>query len=116
MSKNHKAHPVVTPPPAAGSLIFLAPARLRTHPKNMRRFYPVRDVRQMADSIRACKGVQQAMQVVPDKEPGYYLVVDGNMRLAGARYIGEGCPPLKCEVISGDLAEQKLKMIVANTQ
>jgi ParB-like chromosome segregation protein Spo0J len=40
--------------------------------------------------------------------------VDGNMRLAGARLLGNHCPPLKCEVVDATRAEQLLAMAVTN--
>lgn len=92
-------------------LIYLAPHRLRIHPDNMRRYYPQDQVAEMAASIQANGGVIQALLIVPDPErPGGYLVVDGNMRLAGAQSLGPNCPPLKCEVIAADHAAQLLVM------
>lgn len=92
-------------------LLYLSPAQLRIHPHNMRRYYPPADVTEMAASIRAAGGVVQALLVVPDPErPAGYLVVDGNMRLAGAHQLGDACPLLKCEAIDADRAEQLLVM------
>lgn len=99
----------------AGQLLYLSADRLKLHPQNMRRYYPPQDVARMAESIRATGGVYQAMLVTPDdsarvpEETGYY-VIDGNMRLAGGRLLGENCPPFKCEIISADHAEQLLAM------
>lgn len=103
-------------------LIYLRPDRLRTHPHNMRRYYPPADVAEMAASIRAAGGVLQALLVVPDPDlssaeahngtagDAHYLAVDGNMRLAGAHQLGAECPDLKCEVITADHASQLLIM------
>lgn len=97
---------------AEHKLLFLSPENLITHPKNLRRFYPEDQVREMADSIRACKGVKQALQIVPNGKAGRYFVVDGNMRLAGARLLGKDCPPLKCELLAENAAAQALTMLV----
>ncbi len=99
---------------AAGNLVLLTPAQLKTHPKNMRRMYPLDQVKQMAQSIREFGGLINSMIVTPDGSSGTFYVVDGNMRLAGARFIGEACPPLKAEVVSMEHAEQLLAMVVAN--
>lgn len=104
-----------SPPMPAGGYVFLLPGQLKLHPRNMRRVYPAKDVRTIAESIRALGGVLHALQVTPDGASGTYYVVDGNMRLQGARYLGAECPPLKCEIVSQTLAEQKLAMIVSNT-
>jgi len=93
-------------------LIYLLPDVLLTHPKNLRRFYPDEHVREMADSILAAGGVKQAIQIVPNGGKGKYFVVDGNMRLAGARLLGSKCPRLKCELINETIAEQLLTMVV----
>lgn len=97
------------------SLLMLKPAKLLTHPRNMRRFYPSADVQEMANSIQAVKGVLQPLIIVEANEPHKYFVVDGNMRLAGARLLDGECPPLKCEVVDKDQAEQLLTMTIANT-
>jgi ParB/RepB/Spo0J family partition protein len=96
-------------------VVFLRVSQLLTHPRNMRRFYPKDDVEQMARSIRARKGVLQALRVVRVKgKRGLYHVVDGNLRLAGARSLGRDCPMLKCEVVTETEARQMLDMVVAN--
>lgn len=122
MTKKNKTQPALPArvsapaPTVAGQLVFVQPAVLKTHPRNMRRVYPQADVRQMADSIRARQGVIQPLQLVPDGAPGMFYVVDGNLRLAAARLLGEDCPPLKAEVIHDHtLADQMLDMIIANT-
>jgi len=97
--------------PTMTDLIYLTPSQLRIHPENMRRYYPPEQVAEMAASIQATGGLLQAMLVVPDPErPSGYLVVDGNMRLAGAHKLGDACPPLKCEPITADRAAQMLIM------
>lgn len=95
-------------------LLLLKPDQLLTHPRNMRRFYPPSQVKEMADSIAANGGVVEPLIVVRDDKHGKWLVVDGNMRLAGAKFLGKGCPPLECKVIGQTEAEQMLTMITAN--
>lgn len=94
-------------------LILLKSDQLVTHPRNMRKFYPDDHVREMADSILAIKGVLEPLVVVMDKAEKY-LVVDGNMRLAGARLLEDKCPPLECKVVDQTEAEQLLSMVTAN--
>lgn len=106
----------MTSPQAAGAYILLKPAQLKTHPRNMRRAYPLDQVKQMGQSIRDFGGLINALIVTPDGHSrATYYVVDGNMRLAGARFIGEACPALKAEVVPMAQAEQLLAMVVANT-
>ncbi|MEW6115631.1 MAG: hypothetical protein AB1553_01865 [Nitrospirota bacterium] len=93
-------------------LLYLSKDDLLTHPKNLRRFYPEYQVREMAESIRAVGGVLQALLIVHSGQAGKYFVVDGNMRLAGARALGDECPPLKCEIVDKGKAEQLLAMVV----
>jgi ParB/RepB/Spo0J family partition protein len=88
--------------------------QLRLHPHNMRRHYPEHEVAMMAQSIKATGGVLQPLLVVRDEQPDRYLVVDGNMRLAAARTLGDECPPLKCELISADRAQQLLIMVATS--
>ena len=97
-------------------ILMLKPKDLLTHPLNMRRFYPANDVREMANSIKAAGGVIQPMIVVKAgaKEGNKYFVVDGNMRLAGARLLGGDCPALQCIVVTQTKSEQMLSMIIAN--
>lgn len=111
--KQRPAPPITTPP--AGSLVRLPHTALKTHPHNMRRFYPAPDVRQMAESIQATGGVIQPLIIVPDGQPGTFYVVDGNMRLAAARYLAGDCPPLECKVVDQAAGEQLLTMVAANT-
>jgi len=93
------------------TLLMLPPERLRRHPQNLRLYYSDEEVADIAASIKAHGGVLQALLVVPDPErPGGYLVVDGNMRLAGGKYLGEACPLLKCEVVDFEHADQLLVM------
>ena len=97
-------------------LLMLKPKSLLTHPRNMRRFYPTAQVREMANSIVAIRGVIQPLIIVKDKTrySHKYFVVDGNMRLAAARILEDKCPPLKCDVVEQKEAEQQLSMVVAN--
>ena len=93
--------------------------QLKIHPQNIRQFYPETDVAEMAASIAAVGGVLQALLVVPtgqrdvvnsdDESLPTYYVVDGNMRLTAARTLAK-CPPLKCETITSNHAEQLLVM------
>lgn len=96
----------------SGTVLHLPPDKLRTHPRNLRRFYPDNQVQEMAMSIKSNNGVYQSMLVVPNCEAGCYFVVDGNVRLAGGRLLGAECPPLKCEVVDQSEAEQLLTMAV----
>ena len=97
-------------------IIELKPKNLMTHPKNMRRFYPSAQVQEMANSIKAVKGVLHPLIIVKvgTKNSHKYFVVDGNMRLTASRLLGEDCPPLQCVVVSQSKAEQQLSMIIAN--
>ena len=102
---------------AANKYLLLSPDALLTHPKNLRRFYPEDQVQEMAESQRARikRGVHPIIHplcIVPNGKAGKYFVVDGNMRLAGARLLGKDCPPLKCELLSQNEAEQLLDMVV----
>lgn len=98
------------------NLLMLKPKNLETHPRNMRRFYPSEEVREIANSIAAEKGVLQPLIIVkPEEKNGHkYLVVDGNMRLAGAVLLGDACPPLECKLVDKSEADQLLSMVVAN--
>lgn len=95
--------------------IFLRVDQLLTHPRNMRHIYLQEEVEQMARSIKGRNGVIHALRIVPiSGQRCRYHVVDGNLRLAGARLLGQNCPLLKCEVVNETEAEQLLDMIVAN--
>lgn len=100
----------------APKLVMLKPAKLLTHPQNMRRFYPAAEVQEMANSILAVGGLLQPMLIIPDTEKNShkFIVVDGNFRLAGSRSLGDNCPPLKCEIVDQSKADQLLSMVVAN--
>lgn len=95
-------------------LLMLKPSQLLTHPRNMRRFYPADQVREIANSIAASKGVLAPLVITKDAKSGKWLVIDGNMRLAGARLLGEKCPALECKVVDQAEAEQRLSMVIAN--
>lgn len=96
------------------TLLMLKPKNLITHPRNMRRFYPVEQLREMAHSIEAAKGVLNALVVAKTEDEHKYVVIDGNMRLAGARLLGDRCPPLECKLVDQGEAEQLLSMVIAN--
>lgn len=105
--------PIIPPSAPAGQVVFLSVEVLKLHPQNMRVYYPPQGIAKMADSIKAANGVYQALLVVEDDtEPGTYLVMDGNMRLAGGRLLGSECPLLKCEIVTADRAEQLLAMAI----
>ncbi|NOS67953.1 MAG: ParB/RepB/Spo0J family partition protein [Candidatus Peribacteraceae bacterium] len=95
-------------------LLGLKPDQLLTHPRNMRRFYPAESVREMANSIAASNGVIEPLIVTKDPAGQKWLVVDGNMRLAGARLLGNKCPPLDCKLVEQAAADQLLTMVIAN--
>lgn len=95
-------------------LLMLKPNQLLTHPRNMRRFYPSEQVREMANSIAASDGVIEPLVITKDQKSDKYLVVDGNMRLAGARLLGDKCPSLECKVLNQTSGDQLLSMVIAN--
>lgn len=95
-------------------LLKLNPEQLLTHPRNMRRFYPAEQVREMANSIIAAKGVIEPLIVAKESNKNKWLVIDGNMRLAGARLLGEKCPSLDCKVVDQNEANQLLSMVITN--
>jgi ParB/RepB/Spo0J family partition protein len=95
-------------------VILVAHERLVQDPENPRRFYPEEDVRRMAQSIRQSGGVDQALIVTPLGASGKYRVIDGNFRLAAARFLGEAAPLLKCEVRREVSRREKL-LIMART-
>jgi ParB/RepB/Spo0J family partition protein len=64
----------------------------------------------MAASIKATGGVWQALLITPATDAGYWYVVDGNMRLMGARELGDNAPLLKCEITDAGKVEQLLIM------
>lgn len=90
--------------------------QLKTHPRNMRRFYPDAQVREMAASIKSTGGVIQPLVVTPNGNPDHYLVVDGNLRLAAARLLGDACPELFCRVTHASEAEQLLTMVATTVR
>lgn len=95
-------------------LFYLKVSQLLTHPKNMRRFYLAADVKEMANSILAEKGVLQPLIVMKDLNSNKFVVIDGNMRLAGAQLLADQCPLLECKIVEKNEAEQMLSMIIAN--
>ena len=67
-------------------------AKLRQHPKNVRKTYD--DIEELTASVRE-NGVLQNLTVVKDPaDEGYYLVIIGNRRLMAAR--AAGLPALQC--------------------
>ena len=101
-------------PPEKGEYVYLPPDALSLHPRNLRRVYQDKDVKKMAASIKKRKGVDQALLIVASERAGHYYVVDGNMRLAGAKLLGAASPKLKCEIITASQAEQYLIMAVTS--
>lgn len=97
-------------------LVYLPHQLLKIHPRNLRIYYGPQEVTEMAGGLRAMARTQksgniQALLVVPaPDEPGYYYVVDGNLRLTAGRTLGDDCPLFKCEVVQADQAEQLLMM------
>lgn len=74
------------------NLLSLKIDELTPHPKNMRKFYPKDQVQEMANSILANEGVLEPL-IITKGPAGEWLVVDGNMRLAGGRR-----PAIRCQV------------------
>ena len=99
-------------PPEKGEYVYLSSEALSLHPRNLRRVYRDKDVQKMAASIRKRKGVDQALLIVASERAGHYYVVDGNIRLAGAKLLGVDSPKLKCEIVTASEAEQYLIMAV----
>ena len=96
---------------------FMADRRsLRRHPRNMRRAYPLDDVKVMAGSIKANGRVYQPLLVITNSEEAEtYSVVDGNLRLAAADFLGNDCPLLEVKIIAVSEADQLLTMAVVNS-
>lgn len=102
------------PAPVLGpTLLMLRISQCKTHPTNMRRVYPIADVRQMAESIRGRGGLIHPLTVT-DNGDDSYTVIDGNLRTTSGRLLGEACPLLKAEVVEQAAAEQHLTMAAAN--
>ena len=91
----------------------LKPTQLLIHPRNMRRFYPAEQVREMANSILAVKGVIEPL-IITKGPKRKWLVIDGNMRLTAAMLLNGKCPPLDCKVVDQNEADQLLSMAVTN--
>lgn len=87
-------------------------AKLRQHPKNVRKTYD--DIEELTASVRE-NGVMQNLTVVKDPaDPGYYLVIIGNRRLMAAR--AAGLDYLQCNVVEMTEAEQLATMLTENMQ
>lgn len=87
-------------------------AKLREHPKNVRKTYD--DIDELTASVRE-NGVLQNLTVVPDPATkGYYLVVIGNRRLHAARRAG--LDYVQCSVVDMTEAEQLATMLCENMQ
>jgi len=94
--------------------IMLRVDQLEVHPENIRRKYIENEVEEMAASIRSRGGVINALEIVPSGKNGTWWVVAGNKRLVAAQRLGKDCPPLKCESIDVDRAQQLLDMAIEN--
>lgn len=87
-------------------------AKLRQHPKNVRKTYD--DIEELTASVRE-NGVMQNLTVVKDPaDAGYYLVIIGNRRLMAAR--AAGLDYLHCNVVEMSEAEQLATMLTENMQ
>ena len=93
-------------------VLMLPVEALFPDPDNPRSHISPEDARSMADSIAAGGGVDQALIVVPDGDQ--YRVIDGHMRLAGARLLGQHAPAIKCEV-RRDLDRRAQLLLMART-
>jgi ParB/RepB/Spo0J family partition protein len=94
--------------------LMLRTNQLKAHPENIRRRYIESEVEEMAASIKARGGVIHALEIVPSDKKGIWWVVAGNKRLLAAQRLGKDCPPLKCESINADRAQQLLDMAIEN--
>jgi ParB family transcriptional regulator, chromosome partitioning protein len=96
--------------------ITLTPDLLKTHPRNMRRFYNQAGLRELADSIKQL-GVLQPLVVTPNGDGKSYYVICGNRRARAAQMLGADAPPVPCTVAT-DASEidQLLMMAVENGQ
>lgn len=96
-------------------LIRLTVDQLRSHPQNIRRFYPADGIRELADSIAEHDGVIQPLIVTQATDaPGIYVVVDGNRRLRAGQLLNGHCPALECKVVDAEQSEQLLAMVTTN--
>ncbi len=95
-------------------LIQLRPAQLRSHPNNIRRYYPQAGIEELAHSIKAHGGLIQPLVVMPaPNEPGIYLVIVGNRRYRAGVLLGDECPPLDAKVETDVAAVEQLLMMVS---
>lgn len=94
--------------------LMLRMNQLKVHPENVRRKYIESEVEEMAASIRSRGGVINALEIVPSDRKGIWWVVAGNKRLVAAQRLGKNCPPLKCELVDVDHAQQLLDMAIEN--
>ena len=88
-------------------IIRIGHADLVPHPNNMRRHYPLDDVRRMAlsQAERALQGLDPCVQPLivmpmPGGDPSKYLIVAGHLRHAGNAYLKARAPLLNCIVRS----------------
>ena len=100
--------------PSEFKYLMLRMNQLKVHPENIRRKYIESEVEEMAASIRSRGGVINALEIVPSDRKGIWWVVAGNKRLAAAQRLGKDCPPLKCEPVDVDRAQQLLDMAIEN--
>lgn len=109
-SPNQQPALASTPP----RLIQLRPAQLRSHPNNIRRYYPQAGIEELAHSIKAHGGLIQPLVVTPaPDEPGIYLVIVGNRRYRAGVLLGDECPALDAKVETDVAAVEQLLMMVS---
>jgi ParB/RepB/Spo0J family partition protein len=94
----------------------VAHTQLRTHPRNMRRFYDQASLRELAASIAAHGGVVQPLVITPAGEGAFYVIC-GNRRHKAAAMLGDTAPELDC-IVNTDAGEvdQLLMMSIENGQ
>lgn len=96
---------------AKDRITYLDPAKLASHPRNMRRFYPAADVETMAQSIRTLGIIQPLVGCQGDN--GRIWIVAGNLRLAALRHLGDDAPASVPVIIRDRSAVQQLLEMAA---
>lgn len=96
----------------AGGLVMLPVDKLYPHPDNPRK--SLRDLSELAESIKA-KGVMQNLTVVPrEADPGTYTIIIGHRRHAAAKKAK--LKELPCVIVEMDDQEQMATMLLENIQ
>jgi ParB-like chromosome segregation protein Spo0J len=95
-------------------IYWFDPFAVKMHPKNMRRMYPDREVKQLAHSIAARGRVLQNLTAVVQE--GAIYVVIGNKRMLAARSLSDdgGTIPLPVAVRPSSELDQLLDMVAEN--